>query len=402
MARGGLRRRRGERRAEYAVVAGIYVVTRLIILAALALFAAMNSTSLGQALTSWDAQWMVDIAEHGYFGVGDVEGPSGSEPGHWQSLAFFPAFPHLLGALSWIPGVDPAVAGSVVAALSGLVLAFAVTELARMIGAGPRGRIVAVVLVTCAPMSVVFLMPYTDGPFLALAAWSLVFMIRKRWLPAGVLVFIAGLTRPTAAALFVALGVTALVRDRRNWRAWVAVVLAPLGWIGFLLWASAHLWKIGGWFGAQSRGWNTGLDGGLATVRFIGHALVTSRETGYAVSAVIILAVTVTLVVATLPPLLRLWGTAWPVLLYSWVVAAQILLSDGLMHSRPRLLLAASLVLVVFGLMVREKPSADTPDTSGGAAGWMPREVAVGMLVLWFFAGTWAGCYLLTAFPWAI
>ena len=385
-----------DRRREYAAVAGVYLLLRLVALAGLSVFATANGSDLGARLFAWDARWMVDIAQQGYFGLGEIE----EEPGHWQSLAFFPAFPFLIGALSQIPGVDPAVIGSVIAAGSGLALAFAVVELARIAGAGPRGRIAASILVTTAPMSIVFLMPYTDGPFLAMAAWALVLMIRKRWLGAGVLVFIAGLTRPTAIALFLTFAMVVLVHDRRNWKAWLAVAVSPAGWVGYLMWASSHLREVGGWFGAQSRGWNTGVDGGLATVRFLIETLTTSRETGYTISAFIVIAVVVPLVLASLPVMLRLWGNAWPVLLFSWVVAAQILLSDGLMHSRPRLLLASALVLIVFCLMIREeshKRSATSP-----VVGWVPRGVGVGKLVGWIVLGNWVGWYMLTAFEWAI
>lgn len=385
-----------DRRREYATVAGIYLALRLIAMAGLSVFATANGSDLGSRLFSWDARWMVDIAEQGYFGLGAIE----DEPGHWQSLAFFPAFPYLIGGLARIPGVDPAVAGSLIAVSAGLALAFAVVELARIIGAGQRGRIAASILVTSAPMSIVFLMPYTDGPFLALAAWSLVLMIRKRWLPAGILMFIAGLTRPTAIALFLTGAVVVLVNDRRNWKAWLAITLSPVGWVGFLLWASSHLREVGGWFGAQSRGWNTGVDGGIATVRFLIETLTTSRETGYTISAVIIIAVVVTLVLASLPAMLHLWGSAWPVLLFSWIVTAQILLSDGLMHSRPRLLLAAALVLIVFCLMTREDPDDKTAASPG--VGWVPKEVAVGKLMVWIVLGNWVGWYMLTVFEWAI
>ncbi|BBH67029.1 hypothetical protein ACTI_37140 [Actinoplanes sp. OR16] len=73
--------------------------------------------------------------------------------------------------------------------------------------------------------------------FTALAAGSLLAALRKNWLTAGVLCLLAGLTLPTGAALtlvVVPVAVIALVRDPREWRPWVATVLALAGLAGGL------------------------------------------------------------------------------------------------------------------------------------------------------------------------
>ncbi|MFD6712267.1 hypothetical protein ACFWEO_38060, partial [Streptomyces roseolus] len=318
------------------------------------------------------------------FGLDDVDG----DPGHWRSLAFFPLMPYLMRGVSFVAFLPAEWAGALISLVAGLVFAFAAAALAgRMAvrdghsrdgadrdGAARdgvrRSMIIAAVVVTTAPMAVVKLMPYTEALFLALAGWGLVAIVDRRWGRAGLLILLAGLTRSTAMGLFIVLAIAVIAGDRRNPRAWLAVAVAPIGWAVYLLWSSAQLSDAGGYFGAQARGWNSEVDGGVATVRWLWESLGTSRETGYAISAVLIVLVAATLAWAfTEWALARVaawrgarviaggnrssafvdrWGRCWPVLLFSCLAVGQVLVSDGLMHSRPRLFLSGVLVLLVF------------------------------------------------------
>ncbi|MEV7095622.1 hypothetical protein AB0M80_22520 [Amycolatopsis sp. NPDC051045] len=64
-------------------------------------------------------------------------------------------------------------------------------------------------------------MPYSEALFRALAAWALVGVLERNWI-------MAGLVRPTAAALVLAVGLAALVaviQRRDGWRLWVGGLL---------------------------------------------------------------------------------------------------------------------------------------------------------------------------------
>lgn len=432
-----------------------YVATRVVLVAAVALAVVANLANQGwpvtwpgmardtwAALNSWDAAWMRDIAERGYFGLEDVDG----DPGHWRSLAFFPLMPFAMKALSVVTALPVAASGVIISVVAGVAFAFAAAALAGRMSGGMSGlrsgsaevseesvrrsMIRASVLATTAPMSVVMLMPYTEALFLALAAWGLVGVVDKRWGRAGLLFLLAGLTRSTALGLFIVLAVAVIAGDRRNPRAWAAVAVAPLGWVAYLLWSSAQLRDAGGYFGAQARGWNSEVDGGAATLRWLWESLGASRETGYAVSAVIIVAVAATLAWAFVGwALARIgaarvrrgvdvadsadadpststgssisvgsvsadrartfpdrWGACWPVLLFSCLAVGQVLVSDGLMHSRPRLFLSGVLVLLVFAPVLAR----------------MRRFDRFWILAAWILGSAWVGAYLLVPFPWAI
>src|SRR5699024_2772581 len=77
-------------------------------------------------LNSWDALWMRDIAEHGYFGLDDVDG----DPGHWRSLAFFPLMPYLMRGVSFVGFMPAAWAGALISLVAGVFVAFAAAALA--------------------------------------------------------------------------------------------------------------------------------------------------------------------------------------------------------------------------------------------------------------------------------
>lgn len=355
-------------------------------------------------LNSWDALWMRDIAERGYFGLDDVDG----DPGHWRSLAFFPLMPYLMRGVSFVGFMPAAWAGALISLVAGVFVAFAAAALAARMGMGRRSMILSSVMVTTAPMAVVMLMPYTEALFLALAGWGLVAVVDKRWGRAGLLILLAGLTRSTAMGLFIVLAIAVIAGDRRNPRAWLAVAVAPVGWAVYLLWSSARLSDAGGYFGAQARGWNSEVDGGAATLRWLWGSLATSRETGYAISAIVIIVVAATLAWAFVdwavarvaawrgaraasgeaasPAFLDRWGACWPVLLFSCLAVGQVLVSDGLMHSRPRLFLSGVLVLLVFTPFVARMRAFDRA--------WI--------LAAWVLGSAWVGAYMLVPFPWAI
>ena len=397
----GPRSRRGASEASRILAA--YAATRVLLLAGLAATVFANRWAVGGAaptwsdtldgtwgaLTAWDARWMTDIAENGYFGIGDVDG----EPGHWRSLAFFPLVPYLIRAVSFVTFLPGNAAGMVLSLVAGVFVAFGAAALARRMGMDSRERVIASVLATTAPMAVVMLMPYTEAVFLTLAAWGLVAIIDRRWVAAGALILVAGLARTTALGLFIVLALAVLAHDRRNPRAWAAAAVAPLGWVAYLVWASSHLEDAGGYFGAQHRGWNSAVDGGRATLRWLWLNFTQSRETGYALSAVIIVAVAATMAWAFLGWLggraglgVDRWGKAWPVLLFSCLAVGQILVSDGLMHSRPRLFLSGVLVLVVFAPVIARLRAFDRA--------WL--------LAGWLLGSAWVGWYLLAPFEWAI
>ncbi|MGZ4649541.1 MAG: hypothetical protein ACXV3A_03240 [Kineosporiaceae bacterium] len=155
----------------------------------------------------------------------------------------------------------------IVSLAAGIVLACGIDRLAsRLPDAGRSLRLTAVFLVAVLPLSAVFLMPCTEALFCALAAWALVWAGRGRWLAAGFCACAAGLVRPTAVAVVVAMAVGAASTwrqgDPRRWGAAAGCALAPLGTVGFLVWAALSTGRPDAWLHAEASGWGTTFDAG--------------------------------------------------------------------------------------------------------------------------------------------
>ncbi len=216
-------------------------------------------------MRSWDGAWYAWIATHGYTHI------AGSNPAHLNhpaTLAWYPAYPLLIRWLSRIPGFGVERVGIALTTVAGAVAAAGLTVLGRQLTGRRRIGVLMAALWSVAPGSIVLSMMYTEALFCALAAWTLIALLKKRWLTAGVLTALAGTVRSTAVALVVAVvvaAVAAMLESRRRprvgvgagedpitfvdrdpawWRPVVACVIAPLGLLGFagfVAWATGRL-----------------------------------------------------------------------------------------------------------------------------------------------------------------
>lgn len=193
------------------------------------------------------------------------------------------------------------------------------------------------------PTAFVQSMAYTETLFTALAAWSLYAVLRDRWTAAGALCVLAGLTRPSAAALIAALALTAaavLVREwraggrrgllRRNARMLLGVCLAPLGWLAYVVFVALREGGPFAYFDVQAQ-WGNSIDGGRALAVFIA-GLPLPAALGLC-AALGLLGWLVYLCVRQRQPL--------PVLVYGIAVVVVSLIGSGYFGSRPRLMMPA-------------------------------------------------------------
>lgn len=386
----------------------------------LAVWGARDGLGIRDVLIKWDAGWMTKIAEFGYSGFS--VSPDPTERVEWQSVAFFPGYPvltRIVAAPLSVFGQDDAifVGGLVVSAAASLVFAWGLARLAADLWqtAGlptpsPRVRVAlaaaAAVLAFGAPMGFIYWMPYSEALFSALSVWTLVMVLRRRYLVAGLLTLAAGLTRITAMALVLMLCVAAAVElwqwSRRRSRFPVAALVAPvLGYAGlaaYVRWADDQVADIGGYFAAQRRGWNSGFDFGMGSLRWLGEHLLMDDVTdhdavAYVLSSWVMIAVAV-LCAASLWSLVRGW-IPWQVWLTAVLVAGSVLGSDGIMHARPRLLLLPVLLLLLPFVVRAVRWAAD------GRRG-LRAAVLVTTGVLWCALGVWFTGWMLIEFQYGI
>ena len=365
----------------------VYLTIRQVSLLVLAWMSVARGTGTGSALTSWDGAWFLGLAAGGYGGVPAefVDGFGTRTP--QTSLAFFPGYPGLVAVVSGLSGVGLAAAALAVSAGAGVAAAYGLVRLAETVPHGSRrAGLVLVALFAAAPMSIVLSMAYSEALFCALAVWCLVGLLRRQWLLAGACSAAAGLVRPTAAALVAAVilaGLVAVLTGRDGWRPWAAALLAPSGLVGYLAFVATRTGRWDGWFVLQRQGWDSGFDGGRATLRFAGRVLTTAPSV-LEVATVWLLAGALMLLV---PCVLAWWGsTAWPLLVYVAVVLALDLGSNGVMNSKARLLLPAFVLLLPMAIGLARR-----------------RTVAVALTLTTLAAfSAWFGSYALTVWHYAI
>ncbi|MFH0521938.1 mannosyltransferase family protein [Streptomyces sp. M41] len=332
-----------------------YAAVRALGLLALALWSAARDKDAYTLLTArWDALWYSRIAELGY-GY-EVRLPNGDVH---SNLAFFPLLPWLERLVAEVSPLSPADGGFVVSLLASLAAAWGIFAVAEHVY-GRRAGVCAVLLWAVLPVGIVQSMAYSESLFTALAAWSLYAVLTGRWITAGTLAMLAGLTRPVGLAVVAAVwaaGIASFVRERRAdgaggtdrapdadvsdahgiaARRVLGMLLAPLGAAGYVLWVGHRTGKGPlGYLDVQA-GWRNGFDGGYAFARFIAEKFTSFPSALAGVGLLVGVGLVVWLYVVCVRQRQPL-----PLLVYAGVVTALALCASSYFGSKPRLLLPA-------------------------------------------------------------
>jgi hypothetical protein len=306
-------------------------------------------------LVRWDAQWYAGIAAHGY---GFVRIDAGRR---LSDYAFFPLYPFLERIAGDVLRLSYTDAGLLVSAVASVFAAWGIFAVAEHVYDSATG-----LLTTCLwaalPMSAVESMAYSESLFTALAAWALYAVCTQRWLAAGTLGCLAGLTRPVGAAVVGAVVVPAILSTRQGSGsdaapvgAWsrlaplAGAAVAPMGWVAYVAWVGERRGSPTGYFDVAN-GWGNGLDGGAAFARWTWRLLNGSAP---AAGAGVCLGVA-----------LLLWLMAASVrqrqplalLMYSAGLVVVALTTSGYFGSKPRYLLPAfPLLLPIARLLSRRR-----------------------------------------------
>ncbi len=355
--------------------AAVYLAVRLVGLVVLAVMAATHDRALLDVLTSWDGQWYLMIAEHGYGpGAGDLVDAAGNLTRD-TALAFFPGYPLLIAALGALSATSLPFVGLAVSLAAGVTAAYGITRLAD----SRRVGLVCVALFASTPMAVTLSMVYSEALFSACAAWALVGVLRRRWWLAALCCVGAGLVRPSAWVL-IAIVVVAVVLHGRTPRGVFAAVVAPLGLAGFLLFVADRTMDPFGWFALQEAGWDTSFDGGAATGAFVGRVLTSDAPLMEVANVLVLLGAVVLCVV------LVARRVPWQLAAYGIGLVVMTVGSSGVTYSKMRLLVPAfALLLPVAAGLARRR------------TGTVLAVVATTALL-----SGWFGGYALTAWPYAI
>ena len=352
-------------------------------LAVLAWVNGPHGPSLVDRLTKWDGRFYIGIAESGYPDVTPA-GPTGGLI-RGGEYAFYPLYSGLVALVHAVLRLPTDTAALTVSALAGMAAACGVHLVAVELTGSRRTGYLAAALLGVLPMAVTFQLAYAEALYTALTAFAVLFSLRGSWWLAGAMAFAAALTRPTGVLVVLVIPAAALWRSRRRtpvqWASVagasaVALTAAPLFWLA--LW-----WRTGDaarWFHAERRGWDTRVDFGHQTWTFMHSTLAHPDGFLGPVVCLILAGYVAALVIAALGR----WPA--PILVAALLPALIVLGTTNYWHSKPRLLLAAFIVVV--------------PAAAGLAK--LRTGTAVVLLALGTLASAWLGAYMVCIWPFAI
>ncbi|WP_243741132.1 hypothetical protein [Streptomyces sp. 8K308] len=304
----------------------------------LVIWAAVEDRSPYTLLTArWDSLWYARIAEGGYGYQVVLE-----DGGVHSDLAFFPLLPVLERAIAAVTPLGPGDAGLLVSQVAAVAAAWGIYAVTALVTRRRSAGVLLAALWGAYPTAFVQSMAYTETLFTALAAWALYAVLTGRWVWAGSLALAAGLTRPSGAAVVAAVWLPAALQVWRARRAsprlLLGVALAPLGWLGYVVYVGVRRGGPFGYFEVQGE-WGNGFDGGVALLGFVWENLTTNVVGGVGLAAALAL-------VGWL--LWLLVRERWPLalLVYTGVVVATSLVGSGYFGSRPRLMMPAFALLL--------------------------------------------------------
>ena len=325
-----------------------YVVSRVMVIAGSGIVAAQRGvdanvnniprpagaqTFIVQVLDSWDGNWYMEIVRGGY--------PTTIPPNitYFQveaRAAFFPLYPLLVRAFDRVLPGSEVFAGVFVNALVGGLAVLMIGYLARVLyGVKPAER--TMILVALFPGSFVLSFAYSEGLLLLLAAACLLFLYRRQWLLAGVVAALATATRPNGVAVAVACGVAALIAiwQDREWKALIAPILAPIGFVAFQWYLRVHTNEDWAWFRVQREAWAEGTSFGATALQdtfgFLTHPLNSPTDVLTTTSLFAMFALIFTAWKKRLP---------WPMVAYVVVVLALMIIPETV-TARPRFVYTA-------------------------------------------------------------
>jgi hypothetical protein len=339
--------------------------------------------SLEQWIIGGDGAFYRAIAAHGY----DHELIQLTNS---SVFASFPGYPAAIDSLAWLPGISIAAAGFAVTVLAGLAAAWGLATLGLKLTADSRISLIMVAIWAVAPGCIALSRVHSEALFCALAVWALVALADRRWLTAGILVMLAGTVRSTALALVAAVAVAvvlALIQAARTrqrigawWRPVAALLLAPLGLLGYWGYVAWVTHRPDGWFWIEEHRFHTSFDWGTGTIRVIWDTFLDQPSVpGLLVVLAILAAVAL---------------TAWslteriPVYLHVYTVVVAFVaftISANWLSEKPRYFLPAVLLALPVARLLAP----------------LRTSVLVPLIVVFTLASTWIGIYVLIIAGWA-
>ncbi len=294
---------------------GIVVAARLVGLLGLFIGHERSGRSVSTLATVFDGAFYRVIATVGYPSSlpHNAAGQVLKNP-----TAFFPLYPLVDKAVMDATGLSFATAALIVNLLACVAAALLIADIWTFLGEDRETGFYAAALWAVWPLSLVASMAYSESLMTALAAASLLSLLRRRWITAGIFAALAGATRPNGAILIICCAVAAgmAIHKGREWRSLLAVILSPIGTLGYLMYLGVHTGVATAWLKTEDQGWQVYFDAGVHNVHSVLKYVRTDNKEGFLLvfAVLVCIALTAWLVAQKTHPILLIW-TAGIVLL---------------------------------------------------------------------------------------
>ncbi len=303
-------------------------------------------SGLVQVFDSWDGHWYLDVVREGYphhimpnvtYFVSDAR------------AAFFPLYPRLVHYLDMVVPGGPVSVALLVNLIFGGIFIYLVGRLARILF-DDRTAEKAMIIAAIFPGSFVLSFAYSEALLLLLAASCFIALHKKAWVWAGVFAALGTACRPNGVALVAACAVAAFlaIRQDKDWKALIAPLLSPWGFIGFMLFLRSHTDEHWAWFRVQREAWKEGTSFGATAVSRTFDFIL--NPTGSPTSVL-----TAASMVAMILALWSMYRFRLPLMYYAYTAVILVLmLVPATVTARPRFLFTAFPLIFPVARMLRD------------------------------------------------
>ncbi len=245
------------RRQNLYMVMVFYACLRaVLVLASLVAEKITRGSSWLTPFAAWDGHWYIQVSKT-WYGTSHTIAPTTT----YSAGGFEPAWPLVIKGGTYL-GLSSTLSAYVMSVLLGGVTVYGLWILSVELVGTKDSKMSTLAVLAFPGSAVVFGMAYSEVLSVGLAAFTLLFMLRGKWLAASAAGVILTLTSAIAVIIVVPLLVESIIRIRRlkDYKSFIPVVVAPLGFVGFVLYLAYLSGDPFYWWKLQGQAWGAKVD----------------------------------------------------------------------------------------------------------------------------------------------
>lgn len=244
-------------RQNFYMVMVFYACLRIVlVLASLVAEKITHESSWLTPFAAWDGHWYIQVATTWYGTSHSI-----ASTATYSAGGFEPGWPLFIKAGTYI-GFSGTLSAYVMSVLVGGVTVYGLWLLSVEIVGMKNSKLATLVVLVFPASAVVFGMAYSEVLSVGLAAFTLLFALKGKWLGATLTGVILTLTSAIAVVIVIPLLIESIIRIRnqRDYKSFIPAVVAPLGFIGFVLYLGYLSRDLFYWWKLQGQAWGAKVD----------------------------------------------------------------------------------------------------------------------------------------------